>query len=176
MRSSHWFATRIGRPRTCVRPQRQLTEVAVRMRSTLVSVAAVLGMVVAGGSSGALSAAAELPARMVAPAYDTVTVANLHELALALTSYGLDAGGYDGLTVAALAGWGWTPSDRTAVTIWVVRDSFRVVAQDVRVGSAQYEFTSAAGDSSSGVVERSATQPAEPPPTATATVIPTTSL
>lgn len=116
----------------------------MRRRSTLVPAAAVLDMVVVGGGSGALSGAAELPARMFAPAYDTVTVANLHELALALTSYSLDTGGHDGLTVAALAGWGWTPSDRTAVTIWVARDGSRVVAQDVRVGAAQDELSSVA--------------------------------
>lgn len=76
-------------------------------RSMLVSAATVLDRV------------AELPARTFAPAYDTVTAANLHELALALTSYGLDAGGYDRPTVAALAGVGWPPNDGPVVTIWV---------------------------------------------------------
>lgn len=148
----------------------------MRARSMLVSAATVLGMVVVGGGAGAFDRVAELPSRMFAPAYDTVTVATLHELALALTSYGLDAGGYDGLTVAALAGWGWTPNDRTAVTIWVEGDDFRVVAQDVRVGAAQFELRSGPDDASSGVVGRSATQPGSPPATATATVIPSTSL
>ncbi|MGV8978283.1 MAG: hypothetical protein ACOH17_09580 [Cellulomonas sp.] len=142
----------------------------------LVSAATVLGMVVVGGGTGAFDGVAELPSRVFAPAYDAVTVANLHDLALALTSYGLDAGSYDGLTVTALAGWGWTPNDRTAVTIWVEKDCFRVVAQDVRVGASQFEFSSRPGGVSSGVVRRSATQPASPPAMATATVIPATGL
>jgi fermentation-respiration switch protein FrsA (DUF1100 family) len=148
----------------------------VRLRSVLMSMIAVLGMVVVGGTSGALGAAAEVPARMFAPAYDTVTVASLHDLALALDCYGLDAGSYDGLTVSALADWGWTPGDRTAVTIWVAGDAFRVVAQDVRQGAAQYEYTSAGDAATSGVVGRSAAQPAEPPRAAVVTIAHTSSL
>ncbi|CAN5397249.1 hypothetical protein BH11ACT1_BH11ACT1_05360 [soil metagenome] len=146
------------------------------MRSMAVSAAAALGLVLGGGATGALHSAAELPARIFAPAYDTVTVANLNTLALALTSYGLDAGRYDGLTLEALTGWGWTPSDSTAVTIWVARDGFRVVAQDVRVGAAQYELRSVAGQSPAGGIGRSATQPAEPPAAATVTVVRTATL
>jgi hypothetical protein len=140
------------------------------------SMIAVLGMVVVGSTSGALGAAAELPARILAPAYDTVTAAGMHELALALTSYGLDAGGYDGLTVSALADWGWTPGDRTAVTIWVAGDDVRAVAQDVRPGSAQYEYTSARDVGTSGIVGRSAVQPAEPPREAVVTIARVTKL
>jgi len=147
----------------------------VHLRSMLVSSAALLGLVMAGGT-GALDSAAELPAQMFAPAYDTVTVASLHELGLALTCYGLDAGTYDGLTVEELAGWGWTPGDSTAVTIWVSRDGFRVVAQDVRVGAAQYELRSEPGATSSGALGRSSSQPAEPPAAATVTVVRTASL
>lgn len=156
--------------------RQQLTEVAVPVRSMMLSVTAALGLVLGGAATGAFDGAAELPARMFAPAYDTVTVANLHALGLALISYGLDAGSYDGLTLEALDGWGWTPSNSTAVTIWVARDGFRAVAQDVRVGAAQYELRSGPGETSSGALGRSASQPAEPPAAARVTVVRTTSL
>jgi hypothetical protein len=176
MRNSSCLARRIHRSQTREPTSRELTEVVVRLRSVLMTMIAVLGMVVVGGTSGALGAAAEVPARMFAPVYDAVTAASMHELALALTSYGLDAGGYDGLTVSALADWGWTPGDRTAVTIWVAGDDVRAVSQDVRPGSAQYEYTFARDVGTSGTVGRSAVQPAEAPREAVVTIVPVTRL
>ena len=142
----------------------------MHVRSALMSMVA-LAVVGIGASTGTLSAAAELPARMFAPAYDATTVSSLHDLALALASYDLDAGGYDGLTVAALADWGWTPGSRTAVTIWVSGADVHIVGQDVGAGSTQFEYTTAPGAASSGAVVPSVTQPAAPPHDAIVTLV-----
>lgn len=98
-------------------------------------------VVLVGGVGVAQPALAELPLRVAGPAYDAVTQSSLRNLATALQSYALDAGSVDGVTVEALAGWGWVPQDSTAVTIWVRGDDFRVVAQDVRPGASAFECT-----------------------------------
>ena len=147
----------------------------MRTRSAVLSLAAVL-VIGVGVNNGALSAAAELPAWVLAPAHDATTVGSLHNLAIALNSYGLDAGGFDGLTVAALADWGWTPSGRTAVTIWVAGGNVRVIGQDTGPGSTQYEYTTVGGTASSGEFVRSATQPAESPRDATVMIVAATHL
>jgi hypothetical protein len=100
-------------------------------------------VVLIGGLGLARPELAELPLRLAAPAHDAVTQSSVRNLATALQSYALDAGGVDAVTVEELAGWGWVPQDTTAVTIWVGGDEFRVVAQDVRPGASAFEYTSA---------------------------------
>ena len=140
------------------------------LRSALLSATALLG-VVAIGSTGGLDAVLGLPSRMIAPAYDTVTAASMHHLVLALTSYALEPGGLDAVTVDALADWGWTPGTRTAVTIWVAGDEFRVVAQDVGVGATQLEYTATDDPATSSGLVASPTQPVEPPSAATVEIV-----
>jgi hypothetical protein len=81
---------------------------------------------------------------LFAPAYDTVTFANLRTLATALQSYALLEGDLTHVTVPDLAAWGWEPGSDTRVTICVSGDEFRVVAQDVRPGAATFEATGSA--------------------------------
>ncbi|MGW6130968.1 hypothetical protein ACWFNE_13160 [Cellulomonas sp. NPDC055163] len=119
-------------------------------------------VVLVGGVGVARPELAELPLRVAAPAYDAVTQSSLRNLAVALQSYTLDAGGADAVTVEELAGWGWVPQDTTAVTIWVGGDEFRAVAQDVRPGASAFEYTNVGTDGGPGDVDVAAAQADDP--------------
>lgn len=119
-------------------------------------------VVLVGGAGVARPELAELPLRLAAPAYDAVTTSSIRNLATALQSHALDAGGVEAVTVEELAGWGWVPQDTTAVTIWVGGDEFRVVAQDVRPGASAFEYTNVGTGGGPGQVGVSSARVDEP--------------
>lgn len=109
------------------------TEAAMHGRSAVAGLAALLAM--GGVAQSDFGSAVEA---VFAPAYDSVTRSSLHNLALAMQSYAMFEDNLERVTVAELAEWGWTPSDTTAMTIWVHDGQFRIVAQDVRPGASVF--------------------------------------
>ena len=108
--------------------------------------------------------------------YDPATQSSLRNLVSAMESYAMFDGGsqYKGVTADALRSWGWIRPANVNVHITVERTgtSWRAVAQDVRPGSTEYTFTSAASvnGASPGTVRASTPQPVTPPAAATLTV------
>lgn len=108
----------------------------MRGRMLAVALAGALGVGAATQTS-----LVELPQRLIAPAYDTVTQANLRNMAVALHSYALFEGGLDDATEEELVGYGWSRSETTAVRVEVHGTQFRVVAWDVRPGAGAFEVS-----------------------------------
>lgn len=101
----------------------------------LTSLVAVMALLAALGLRTDAVVVAE---RLLAPAYDAVTVSSIRNLATALHSRVIAEGTLEDVTVAELRGWGWEPADTTAVVIWVDDDRFRAEATDVRPGASTF--------------------------------------
>ena len=85
-----------------------------------------------------------VPAQAASP-YDSATQSSLRNLVSAVQSWSMfdNDDRFDGLTVAALAGWGWRPTGGTYTEI-VVEDggrSWRATAQDTRAGATEYTYS-----------------------------------
>ena len=116
------------------------------------------------------------PAQAASP-YDPATQSSLRNLVTAIQSWAMfdNDDRYDGLTIAALADWGWRPTGGTYTEI-VVEDggrAFRATAQDTRSGGTEYTYTLVApvNGVSPGVVRASVPQPVAPPAAAGASVV-----
>lgn len=117
--------------------------------------------------------------RAEANVFDTVPQSDLRNLVNAMDSYaGFDSpdGTYNGVTAAALSGWGWrrTSTDNVVIQITQGGRDFEAVAQDIR-GSNEYSFMRVGPGTFNGVgpgtVRVSSPQPDLRPPTAGLTIL-----
>lgn len=113
------------------------------LRGTLLLLTA--GVVVAAGPAVAgdrFDTAARGASSLFAPAYDAAAGSELRSLGVALQSYALVEGDLAGVTAEQLAGWGWSGSATTTVTVWVDGDRFLAQARDVRPGATTLQVSS----------------------------------
>lgn len=100
-----------------------------------------------------------------ASAYDAATQSSLRNLVSAMQWWSAfdNDDRFDGLEVADLAGWGWSPTGSTYTEIVIEGDglSWRATAQDTHAGSTEYTYTSttAVNGVTPGAVRASAPQP-----------------